>query len=92
MAGFSFTAQINYKEAIDLRFARVVSGNTTGLCRTMNALYKQGWVKRARAVLLRRATDPWESQKDGMINTAVPETKVPSHQGPDAQTVLPGLT
>ena len=26
-----------------------------------------------------------------MINTAVPETRVPSHQGPDAQTVIPGL-
>jgi glyceraldehyde-3-phosphate dehydrogenase (NAD(P)) len=26
-----------------------------------------------------------------MINTAIPETKVPSHQGPDAQTVIPGL-
>jgi glyceraldehyde-3-phosphate dehydrogenase (NAD(P)) len=26
-----------------------------------------------------------------MINTAVPEIKVPSHQGPDAQTVIPDL-
>lgn len=26
-----------------------------------------------------------------MINTVVPETKVPSHQGPDAQTVISGL-
>jgi glyceraldehyde-3-phosphate dehydrogenase (NAD(P)) len=26
-----------------------------------------------------------------MINTAIPETTVPSHQGPDAQTVIPDL-
>ncbi len=26
-----------------------------------------------------------------MINTFVPESKVPSHQGPDAQTVIPDL-
>jgi glyceraldehyde-3-phosphate dehydrogenase (NAD(P)) len=26
-----------------------------------------------------------------MINTVVPETRVPSHQGPDAQTVIKGL-
>lgn len=26
-----------------------------------------------------------------MINTAIPETKVPSHQGPDAQSVIPNL-
>jgi glyceraldehyde-3-phosphate dehydrogenase (NAD(P)) len=48
-------------------------------------------VKRARAVLLRRATDPWESHTGGMINTVVPETTVPSHQGPDARTVIPDL-
>jgi len=26
-----------------------------------------------------------------MINTVIPETKVPSHQGPDAQTVIPDI-
>ena len=74
-------AQVNYAEALNKQLARVVSCNTTALCRVMHALHKQGWVKRARAVLLRRGTDPWESHKDGMINTVVPETKVPSHQG-----------
>ncbi|MBI2953413.1 MAG: type II glyceraldehyde-3-phosphate dehydrogenase [Chloroflexi bacterium] len=91
LAGYSFTAQVNYAGALNRQFARVVSCNTTALCRVMHALHKQGWVKRARAVLMRRGTDPWESHKDGMINTAIPETKVPSHQGPDAQTVIEGL-
>lgn len=91
LAGFSFTAQVNYEQALDRQWARVVSCNTTALCRIMHALDRNGWVKRARAVLLRRATDPWESHDTGMINTAVPETKVPSHQGPDAKTVLEGL-
>jgi len=91
LAGLSFTAQVNYAEALNRQYARVVSCNTTALTRVMHALHKRGWVKRARAVLMRRATDPWESHRDGMINTAVPETKVPSHQGPDAQTVIEGL-
>lgn len=91
LTGVSFTAQVNYEEALNKQFARVVSCNTTGLCRTLHAFHKNGWVKRARAVLMRRATDPWESHKNGMINTSVPETKVPSHQGPDAQTVIPDL-
>lgn len=91
LAGYSFVAQANYSGAIGRDFVRVVSCNTTGLVRMMHPLLERGWVKRARAVLLRRATDPWESHRDGMINTAVPETKVPSHQGPDAQTVLQGL-
>ncbi len=91
LAGLSFVAQVNYQEALNRQYARVVSCNTTGLCRVMHALHRRGWVKRARAVLLRRGTDPWESHKNGMINTVIPETKVPSHQGPDAQTVIPDL-
>ncbi len=91
LAGMSFVAQVNYADAIDRQFARVVSCNTTALCRVLHAFHRRGWVKRARAVLLRRGTDPWESHDSGMINTVLPETKVPSHQGPDAKTVLEGL-
>lgn len=91
LTGVSFTAQVDYAEALDKQFARVVSCNTTALCRILHPLHDRGWVKRARAVLMRRATDPWESHRNGMIDTAVPETKVPSHQGPDAQTVLKGI-
>ena len=91
LAGYSFVAQVNYDGARNRDTARVVSCNTTGLCRLMGALHARGWVKRARAVLLRRGTDPWESHKNGLINTVIPETKVPSHQGPDAQAVIPNL-
>lgn len=91
LTGYSFVAQVNYAGALGRDFARVVSCNTTALSRVMHALHRHGWVKRARAVLLRRGTDPWESHQNGMINTVIPETRVPSHQGPDAQTVIPGL-
>ena len=91
IAGYSFVAQVNYAGALGRDSARVVSCNTTALSRVLHALHRHGWVKRARAVLLRRGTDPWESHMNGMINTVIPETKVPSHQGPDAQTVIPDL-
>ncbi len=87
----SFVAQCNYKRALGKDFVRIVSCNTTGLCRVLGAVKQAHGIKRARAVLFRRATDPWESHKSGIINTAVPETHVPSHQGPDAQTVIPDL-
>ena len=45
----------------------------------------------ARGTLLRRATDPWESHLGGIMNTMVPEKDIPSHQGPDAQSVDPEL-
>ena len=91
LTGVSFVAQVNYSQAFNKQFARVVSCNTTALCRVLHALHTRDWIRRARAVLLRRGTDPWESHKNGMINTVIPETKVPSHQGPDAKTVIPGL-
>ncbi|NIW37894.1 MAG: type II glyceraldehyde-3-phosphate dehydrogenase [Gemmatimonadetes bacterium] len=91
LAGYSFVAQVNYEGAIGRHFARVVSCNTTALSRVAHALHRHGWIERVRAVLFRRGTDPWESHLNGMINTVLPETKVPSHQGPDAQTVIPDL-
>jgi glyceraldehyde-3-phosphate dehydrogenase (NAD(P)) len=91
LTGVSFVAQVNYAEAINQQFVRVVSCNTTGLCRVMSAFHRHDWVKKARAVLMRRATDPWESHKAGMVNTMVPEMKVPSHQGPDVRSVLKDL-
>ncbi len=91
LAGYSFVAQVNYAGALNRDSARVVSCNTTALSRISHALHGRGLARRVRAVLMRRATDPWESHRNGMINTAIPETKVPSHQGPDAQTVIPGL-
>jgi glyceraldehyde-3-phosphate dehydrogenase (NAD(P)) len=57
----------------------------------LGALNAAGLLARARGVLIRRATDPWESHISGIMNTMVPEPTIPSHQGPDAQTVLPDL-
>jgi glyceraldehyde-3-phosphate dehydrogenase (NAD(P)) len=91
LTGLSFTAQVNYADALNRQFARVVSCNTTGLCRVMGALHKRNWVKRARVVVMRRGTDPWESHRGGPANTVIPEIPVPSHQGRDARTVVSGL-
>jgi glyceraldehyde-3-phosphate dehydrogenase (NAD(P)) len=87
----SFVAQCNYEEALGKDFVRVVSCNTTGLCRVISALHNSFKVKKARVALMRRAVDPWESHLGGVINTVLPETHVPSHQGPDAQTILHDL-
>src|SRR6185437_161153 len=54
LAGYSFVAQVNYAGAVGLDFARIVSCNTTALSRVLYALHRRGWVKRARAVLMRR--------------------------------------
>jgi len=91
LTGHSFVAQANYETALGRDTTRVVSCNTTSIVRTLGALKAAGLLKKARGVLVRRATDPWESDHSGVMNTVVPETIIPSHQGPDAQTVDPDL-
>ena len=89
--GHSFVAESNYAGALDREATRVVSCNTTSIVRTLTALKQVGLLQRARGTLLRRATDPWESHESGIMNTLVPEPEIPSHQGPDAQSVDPDL-
>ncbi len=89
--GHSFSAENNYETALGLDCTRVVSCNTTSIVRTLTALKNAGLLKKARGTLLRRATDPWESHLNGIMNTLVPEKDIPSHQGPDAQSVDPSL-
>ena len=91
VAGHSFVAEVNYADAIGRHATRVVSCNTTSIVRTLGALKRAGLLAKARGTLLRRATDPWESHLNGIINTLVPEPQLPSHQGPDAQLVDPEL-
>jgi len=89
--GHSFVAEANYATALDRDATRVVSCNTTSIVRTLSSLKRAGLLQRARGTLLRRATDPWESHESGIMNTLVPEPEIPSHQGPDAQSVDPDL-
>jgi glyceraldehyde-3-phosphate dehydrogenase (NAD(P)) len=91
VTGHSFVAECNYASALGAQATRVVSCNTTSVVRTLTALKRAGLLRRARGTLLRRATDPWESHESGIMNTLVPEPEIPSHQGPDAQTVDPEL-
>ena len=91
VTGHSFVAGANYATALERDATRVVSCNTTSIVRTLTALKRAGLLQRARGTLLRRATDPWESHESGIMNTLVPEPGIPSHQGPDAQSVDPDL-
>lgn len=91
LTGHSFVASANYESALERSMTRVVSCNTTATVRTLLALRNAGLLERARGVLTRRATDPWESHREGIVNTMVPEPGIPSHQGPDAKTVIPEL-
>lgn len=91
LTGFSFNAMSNYEEAVGRDFVRVVSCNTTGLCRAISSLDQVFGVDKVRVTIARRATDPNDVKK-GPINAIVPDPiKLPSHHGPDVKTVIPHI-
>jgi len=90
VAQASFNAQANFDAAVGKDYVRVVSCNTTGLCRTLHAIDSGLGISSAYAVLVRRSADPYDS-KSGPINAIVPEMAMPSHHGPDVNTVMPNL-
>jgi len=87
----SFVAEASYETALNRECTRVVSCNTTSIIRTLQTLKQASLLQYARGTLMRRATDPWESDQGGIMNTVVLEPVIPSHQAPDAQTVIPDL-
>lgn len=89
--GQSFNSFSNFDDSIGADYVRVVSCNTTGLCRTLNPIKDLAGIKKVRAVMVRRGADPGQIKK-GPINAIVPNPPtVPSHHGPDVQTVMYGL-
>ena len=91
LAGFSFCSDCNYRAAMGRQFVRVVSCNTTGLCRIINTLDKEYGIAKVRAVMVRRASDPGEVKKGPVDAVVLDPVTVPSHHGPDVQTVLPHI-
>ncbi|MFQ6127414.1 MAG: type II glyceraldehyde-3-phosphate dehydrogenase [Thermoplasmata archaeon] len=90
LTNLSFNALANYEDAIGADFLRVVSCNTTGLIRTLFPLHREYGIEYVMAVMVRRGADPWDTKR-GPINAIEPVLKVPSHHGPDVQTVMPYL-
>ncbi len=84
----SFCARANYENAVGASAVRVVSCNTTALARAIAPLRDRFGVEHVSATLVRRGGDPAQSER-GPIDDIVPDpVTIPSHHGPDAQTVL----
>ena len=91
VADASFNARGSYGAARDADSLRVVSCNSTGLSRILAPLDETYGIEKARVTLVRRGGDPSETDR-GPINDVVPDPKtVPSHHGPDVNTILPDI-
>jgi len=90
LTGISFNSFANYQEAWGAQFVRVVSCNTTGLIRTLYPLDRVFGLEKVMASLVRRAADPGDI-KGSALNAIEPDLKLPTHHGPDVQTIMPWL-
>lgn len=91
LAGTSFVAQCNYASARNKEFVRVVSCNSTALCRVLHSLDEGFGISKANVVITRRATDPDDSSRGPIDSIVLDPVSVPSHHGPDVNTVLPNF-
>jgi glyceraldehyde-3-phosphate dehydrogenase (NAD(P)) len=91
VAGFSFNSDCNFNDAVNRSFARVVSCNTTGLCRIIHSMDAEFGVEKVRAVMVRRGGDPGDIKRGPIDAVVLNPVTIPSHHGPDVQTVLPHI-
>lgn len=91
VAELSFVAQCNFEKARGARFIRVVSCNTTALCRALYTVNESFGIERARAVIARRAADPDEISKGPIDAVVLDPIEIPSHHAGDVNTVLPQI-
>jgi glyceraldehyde-3-phosphate dehydrogenase (NAD(P)) len=89
IAELSFNSRCNFDAAREKKYIRVVSCNTTALCRIIKPLMENYQIKNVEAVLLRRAADPCDD-KTGPIN-AVKWSSSPSHHAEDVKTVIENI-
>lgn len=90
IAGFSFSSLANYRQGLGKRKTRVVSCNTTSLCRMMVALQGGAPIEDAFVTVVRRGADPVRTSA-GPINAIEPVLGGFSHHAPDVNTVIPNL-
>ncbi|HDQ08228.1 MAG TPA: type II glyceraldehyde-3-phosphate dehydrogenase [Methanoculleus sp.] len=91
VAGISFNSSCNYNDAFGADFVRVVSCNTTGLCRIIQLIDEAYDVKSVFATMVRRGSDPGGIKKGPVDAIVLNPVTIPSHHGPDVQTVLPDI-
>lgn len=91
LTGFSFNSNCNYNRAFGMKYARVVSCNTTALCRVLSQIDGVYGVKKVRVAIARRSVDPGEGRKDGLLNAWEPALEYPSHHAVDVKTVMPKI-
>jgi len=90
LTGASFNSFANYHESWGAQYSRVVSCNTTALIRTLYPIDRVFGIEKVFAALVRRGADPGD-RRGAPLNAVEPSLRLPTHHGPDVQTIMPWL-
>ncbi len=91
IASKSFNSISNYEELYGEQYARVVSCNTTGICRILYPISLKFNIKKVFVSIIRRGTDPRDI-KSGPLNSIVLDpVSIPSHHALDVQKIIPNI-
>ncbi len=92
VADVSFNALANYEDAINARYVRVVSCNTTAICRIIKSLLLNDIdIRAVRVFIVRRGADPHEHKKGPINDVVLDPPTIPSHHAADVKTVIPDI-
>ena len=84
----SFVSEVSYEKAFGKNRIRVVSCNTTALCRSLHSLLQVGKIRHVQAFLVRRGADPNEHKKGPIDSIVLDLDNIPSHHAEDVKTVM----
>lgn len=87
----SFNANSNYGQLYGENYARIVSCNTTGICRLLYQLDLNFNIIKTHVSIIRRGADLADTKNGPIDSIVLDPISIPSHHGQDVNTILPHL-
>lgn len=87
----SFNSISNYEQVYGEQYARVVSCNTTGICRLLYLLDKEYCIKKTHVSIIRRSVDLKNITAGPIDSIVFNPIVIPSHHAFDVNTILPHI-
>lgn len=87
----SFNAISNYDQLLGEKYARVVSCNTTGICRLLYPLNEIYNIDYSHITIIRRSSNIKNINKGPIDSIVLDPIEIPSHHSYDVNTIIPNL-
>ena len=87
----SFNSISNYDQLFGEKYARIVSCNTTGICRLLYPLDNEYNIKESHITIIRRSANIKNINKGPIDSIIMDPIEMPSHHSYDVNSILPNI-